>query len=47
MKIYKFRLCSLYIEKKNNFLVLYEYVSENDFLFNESLNGYERIYELK
>lgn len=47
MKIYKFRLCILYIEKKNNFLVLYEYVSENDFLFNKSLNGYERIYELK
>lgn len=46
MKIYKFSLCILYIEK-NNFLVLYEYVSENDFLFNESLNGYERIYELK
>lgn len=46
-KTHKFRLRSLHIEKKNNFLVLHEYASENDSLSNESSNGHERTYESK
>lgn len=46
-KTHKFRLRILHIEKKNNFLVLHEYASENDSLSNESSNGHERTYESK
>lgn len=46
-KTYKFRPRILHIEKKNNFLVLHEYASENDSLSNESSNGHERTYESK
>lgn len=46
-KTHKFRLRILHTEKKNNFLVLHEYASENDSLSNESSNGHERTYESK
>lgn len=46
-KTHKFRLRILHVEKKNNFLVLHEYASENDSLSNKSSNGHERTYESK
>lgn len=46
-KTHKFRAAYFTHWKKNNFLVLHEYASENDSLSNESSNGHERTYESK